>query len=75
MVMAKNGFSECNTRNEGAKTQGEVEMGGKFSDDRGVFEKGRGVFEEGECPGDCSALRPGCAGCGYKRSCYHTGCR
>ena len=42
--MAKNGFSECNTRNEGAKTKGEAEMGIWFSDDRGVFEKGREGF-------------------------------
>jgi hypothetical protein len=46
MVMAKNGFSECNTRNEGAKTKLEVEMGSWFSDDRGVFEKGRGFLKK-----------------------------
>jgi hypothetical protein len=30
MVIAKNGFSECNTRGEGAKTRGEVKMGRPF---------------------------------------------
>jgi hypothetical protein len=30
MVIAKNGFSECNTRDEGAKTRGEEEMGKLF---------------------------------------------
>jgi hypothetical protein len=46
MVMAKNGFSECNTRNEGAKTKDQLEMGVWFSDDQGVFEKGRGFLKK-----------------------------